>query len=58
MDGRLRCSRDEPKLDDLLADEVMMLPVLRSAGLDRDEFRQLMAKTARRLDDRERRSDG
>ncbi len=58
MDGRLRCSRDEPKLDDLLADEVMMLPVLRSAGLDRDEFRQLMAETARRLDDRERRSDG
>jgi hypothetical protein len=58
MGGRLRCSRDEPKLDDLLADEVMMLPVLRSAGLDRDEFRQLMAETARRLDDREGRSDG
>jgi hypothetical protein len=57
MGGRLRCSRYEPKLDDLLADEVVMMPVLRSAGLDRREFRELMAETAKRLGDRGRWSD-
>lgn len=56
MDGRPLCCRYEPSLEDLLADEVMM-PVLRSAGLDRPEFRELMAQTARRLQGRGRRND-
>ncbi len=53
MDGRLDCCRYRPSLDDLLADEVMQ-PVLRSAGLDRHELREMMVETARRLEDRER----
>ena len=50
------CCRYEPSLEDLLADEVME-PVLRSAGLEPQEFRQMMIETARRIEDRERRSD-
>ena len=56
MDGRSECCRYEPSLEDLLADEVME-PVLRSAGLEPQEFRQMMMDPARRIEDRERRSD-
>jgi hypothetical protein len=35
MSGRLVCWRDEPSLDDLLAEDEIMMPVLRSAGLNR-----------------------
>jgi hypothetical protein len=56
MDGRAECCRYEPSLEDLLADEVME-PVLRSAGLEPEELRQMMIETARRIEDRERRSD-
>ena len=56
MDERSECCRYEPSLDDLLADEVME-PVLRSAGLELHELREMMMETARRIDDRERRSD-
>jgi hypothetical protein len=56
MDGRSECCRYEPSLEDLLADEVME-PVLRSAGLEPQELRQMMMETARRIEDRERRSD-
>ena len=41
---------------DAAADEVMD-SVLRSAGLEPQEFRQMMMETARRIEDRERRSD-
>ena len=34
-----------------------MAPVLRSAGLDPHELRELMAETARRIEDRERQAD-
>ena len=56
MDGRLECCRYEPSLEDLLADEVME-PVLRSAGLEPQELREMMMETARRIEDRERLSD-
>ena len=56
MDGRAECCRYEPSLEDLLADEVME-PVLRSAGLELQELREMMIETARRIEDRERRSD-
>jgi hypothetical protein len=56
MDGRSECCRYEPSLEDLLADEVME-PVLRSAGLEPQEFRQMMMETARRIEDRDRRND-
>jgi hypothetical protein len=56
VDGRSECCRYEPSLEDLLADEVME-PVLRSAGLEPQEFRQMMMETARRIEDRERRSE-
>jgi hypothetical protein len=55
MDERSECCRYEPSLDDLLADEVME-PVLRSAGLELQELREMMIETARRIEDRERRS--
>ena len=48
MDGRFDCCRYEPSLDELLADDVMT-PVLRSAGLDAQGFRDMMAETARRI---------
>lgn len=51
MDGRFDCCRYEPGLDDLLADDVMA-PVLRSAGYDAQGFREMIAETARRLDER------
>ena len=56
MDGRFECCRYEPSLEDLLADEVMT-PVLRSAGLEAQEFRDMMVETARRIEDRARRQD-
>ena len=56
MDERLDCCRYRPSLDDLLADAVME-PVLRSAGLDQYELREMMAETARRIEDRDRQSD-
>jgi len=54
MDGYVECCRYEPSLDDLLADEVME-PVLRSAGLEPQELRDMMVETARRIEDRGRR---
>jgi hypothetical protein len=53
MDERFECCRYEPSLEDLLEDEVMT-PVLRSAGLQAQEFRQMMVETARRIEDRAR----
>ena len=54
MDEHVECCRYEPSLEDLLADDVME-PVLRSAGLELQEFRDMMVETARRIEDRERR---
>ena len=51
MDERFECCRYEPSLEDLLADEVMT-PVLRSAGLEAEEFREMMVETARRIENR------
>jgi 2-hydroxychromene-2-carboxylate isomerase len=45
--GRSDCCRYEATLDELIDDEVMA-PVLRSAGLDPQRFRDLLAETARR----------
>ena len=56
MDERAECCRYEPSLEDLLADEVME-PVLRSAGLEPQELREMMMETARRIEGRERRSN-
>ena len=56
MDERFECCRYEPSLEDLLADEVKT-PVLRSAGLEAQEFRDMMVETARRIEDRARRQD-
>ena len=56
MDGHVECCRYEPSLEDLLADEVMT-PVLRSAGLEAQEFREMMVETARRIEKRDRRRD-
>ena len=55
MERRMNCCRYQPSLDELLADEVME-PVLRSAGLDLHELREMMVETARRLEDRDRRN--
>ena len=55
MDERSECRRYEPSLEDLLADEVME-PVLRSAGLELQELREMMMETARRIENRDRRS--
>jgi hypothetical protein len=55
MSGHLLCCRYEPSLDDLLAEDEVMTPVLRSAGLDRSAFRELLLEAARRLEDRTRR---
>jgi hypothetical protein len=49
MSGHLLCCRYEPSLEDLLAEDEVMMPVLKSAGLDRTEFRELLLETARRL---------
>ncbi len=56
MDTRVECCRYRPSLDDLLADAVME-PVLRSAGLDPQELREMMAQTARRIEDRDRHNE-
>ena len=50
MAGTMECCRYEPSLEDLLGDEVMTT-VLRSAGFDQQGFREMMAETAKRLDD-------
>ena len=50
MDGRSDCCRYEATLDELIDDEVMA-PVLRSAGLDAQRFRDLLVETARRFDE-------
>jgi hypothetical protein len=47
--GRTDCCRYEATLDELIDDEVMA-PVLRSAGLDPQRFRDLIVETARRVD--------
>ena len=49
MAGRIDCCRYEATLDELIDDEVMA-PVLRSAGLDPQRFRDLIVETARRFD--------
>ena len=49
MCGPLLICRGEPSLNDLLAEDEIMAPVLKSAGLNRDEFRELLLETARRL---------
>ena len=51
MAGRTDCCRYEATLDELIDDEVMA-PVLRSAGLDPQRFRDLIIETARRFDER------
>jgi hypothetical protein len=51
MDGRNLCCRYEPSLEELLSDE-MMEPVLRSAGFDAQQFRDMMVETARRIEER------
>lgn len=56
MDRRFACCRYEPSLEDLLADEVMT-PVLRSAGLGVQEFREMIVETARRIESQEQRGD-
>ena len=56
MDGRVECCRYEPSLEDLLADEVME-PVLRSAGLEPQELREMMIEAARRIEDQGRWAD-
>ena len=48
MAGRTDCCRYEATLDELIDDEVMA-PVLRSAGLDPQRFRDLIVETARRF---------
>jgi hypothetical protein len=58
MGGRLECCRDEPSLDELLAEDEVMLPVLKSAGIDRSEFRELLLETARRRESRARADAG
>lgn len=55
MDGQ--CCRYEPSLDELLADDVME-PVLRSAGVDTQGFREMMVEAARRFDDGQAPRDG
>jgi hypothetical protein len=57
--GRTACRRYEATLDELLDDEIMT-PVLRSAGLDPQRFRDLIVETARRFDERaaDRGADG
>ena len=59
MAGRTDCRRYEATLDELIEDE-MMAPVLRSAGLDAQRFRDLIVETARRLDEHpaDSRADG
>jgi hypothetical protein len=57
MNRRFVCWRDEPSLEDLLADEIMA-PVLRSAGVDAAGIREMIVETARRIDDRDPFAEG
>ena len=57
MDRHSQCCRYEPSLDDLLEDEEVMEPVLRSAGYDARGLREMLVDTARRLDWRVERQD-
>ena len=50
MAGRSDYRPCEPNLEELLDDEMMEL-VLRSAGLDTQGFREMIAQTARRFND-------
>jgi hypothetical protein len=52
MAGRAECCGYEPSLEDLLVDDEVMAPVLKSAGFDQQGLRDMMAETARRIDDR------
>ena len=52
MDGRVECCRYEPSLEDLLVDDEVMAPVLKSAGCNPQGLRDMLAETARRIDDR------
>lgn len=45
---RWKMPKREPSLDELLGDEIMV-PVTRSAGLDRTELRRLLEDLARRV---------
>jgi len=58
MNEYLGCCRDEPSLDDLLAEDEVMTPVLKSAGLNRSQFRQLLLETARRREKQARAEGG
>jgi hypothetical protein len=58
MSRRLVSCRDEPSLDDLLAEDEVMTPVLKSAGLNRSQFRQLLLETARRREKQARAEGG
>ena len=51
MDGRNPCRRYEPSLEELLSDDIME-PVLKSAGFDAQQFRDMMVETARRIEER------
>ncbi len=51
MAGRSEC-RYEPSLEDLLVDDEVMAPVLKSAGFDSQGLRDMLAETARRIDAR------
>jgi hypothetical protein len=57
MSGRSNCCRHEPSLEELLGDEIMV-PVLKSAGLDPQGMREIIEKTARRVEDRDRHEAG
>jgi hypothetical protein len=50
MDASTICCRYS-QLRDLLGDDEMMTPVLRSAGFDAQGFREMIVETARRMDD-------
>jgi hypothetical protein len=47
--GRIDCCRYEATLDELLDDDIMA-PVLRSAGFDAQGLRDMMVRTARRIE--------
>jgi len=57
MAGRTECCRYEPSLEDLLVDVEVMAPVLKSAGCDPQDLRDMMAATARRIEDRDAREE-
>ena len=55
MAGRTECRRYESSLEDLLVDDEVMAPVLKSAGCDSQGLRDMLAETARRIDERDAR---